>query len=208
MSQIVAGVILKYVNFAQGWQPRLLVLQDDTVRYWKVRLRVLVRPSHTSIRLQLGSDVRLNVYDLFAQLRKGGDLKILGLKAAQMEEHGKRCAKQPYSTVKPMYRHPGRAVVRLFQNLPPHSASRCAQYLSLARLAFSSMSTHLQLIRLLTCARPSATLASSSWTLGQARCSCSRPLTRTYVLRCTAVVPRPPFLLPGMGRKACSLATC
>ncbi len=35
--QIVAGVVLKYVNFAQGWQPRLLVLQDDTVRYWKVR---------------------------------------------------------------------------------------------------------------------------------------------------------------------------
>lgn len=36
LPQIVAGVVLKYANFAQGWQPRLLVLQDDTVRYWKV----------------------------------------------------------------------------------------------------------------------------------------------------------------------------
>lgn len=34
-------------------------------------------------------EARINVYDLFTELRKAGDLKILGLKAVQMEEHGK-----------------------------------------------------------------------------------------------------------------------
>lgn len=40
--------------------------------------------------VQLGMDARINVYDLFTELRKAGDLKVLGLKAVQMEEHGKR----------------------------------------------------------------------------------------------------------------------
>lgn len=35
--QIVVGVLLKYVNLAAGWHPRLFVLQGGVLRYYKVR---------------------------------------------------------------------------------------------------------------------------------------------------------------------------
>ena len=35
--QIVAGVLIKYVNFGKGWRHRLFVLQNGVLRYYKVR---------------------------------------------------------------------------------------------------------------------------------------------------------------------------
>ena len=37
--QIVAGVLIKYVNFGKGWRHRLFVLQDGVLRYYKVGQR-------------------------------------------------------------------------------------------------------------------------------------------------------------------------
>ena len=37
--QIVAGVLVKYVNFGKGWRHRLFVLQDGVLRYYKVGQR-------------------------------------------------------------------------------------------------------------------------------------------------------------------------
>ncbi len=34
--QIVAGVLIKYVNFGKGWRHRLFVLQNGVLRYYKV----------------------------------------------------------------------------------------------------------------------------------------------------------------------------
>lgn len=34
--QIVAGILLKYVNLGAGWRHRLFVLQDGVIRYYKV----------------------------------------------------------------------------------------------------------------------------------------------------------------------------
>ena len=34
--QIIAGVLVKYVNFGKGWRHRLFVLQDGVLRYYKV----------------------------------------------------------------------------------------------------------------------------------------------------------------------------
>jgi hypothetical protein len=34
--QLVVGVLLKYVNLAAGWRPRLFVLHDGVLRYYKV----------------------------------------------------------------------------------------------------------------------------------------------------------------------------
>lgn len=36
--QIVAGILLKYVNLGAGWRHRLFVLQDGVIRYYKVRM--------------------------------------------------------------------------------------------------------------------------------------------------------------------------
>ncbi len=36
-AQIVAGVLIKYVNFGKGWRHRLFVLQNGVLRYYKVR---------------------------------------------------------------------------------------------------------------------------------------------------------------------------
>ena len=35
-AQIVAGVLIKYVNFGKGWRHRLFVLQNGVLRYYKV----------------------------------------------------------------------------------------------------------------------------------------------------------------------------
>lgn len=34
--QVLAGVLVKYVNFGKGWRHRLFVLQDGVLRYYKV----------------------------------------------------------------------------------------------------------------------------------------------------------------------------
>ena len=34
--QVIAGVLVKYVNFGKGWRHRLFVLQDGVLRYYKV----------------------------------------------------------------------------------------------------------------------------------------------------------------------------
>ena len=34
--QIVVGVLTKYVNFGKGWRPRLFVLRQGVLRYYKV----------------------------------------------------------------------------------------------------------------------------------------------------------------------------
>ena len=34
--QIVAGVLVKYVNFGKGWRHRFFVLQNGVLRYYKV----------------------------------------------------------------------------------------------------------------------------------------------------------------------------
>ena len=38
-AQVVVGLLLKYVNLGSGWRPRLFVLQDGVLRYYKARRR-------------------------------------------------------------------------------------------------------------------------------------------------------------------------
>jgi hypothetical protein len=37
LSQIVAGVLTKWVNLGQGWRHRLFVLRHGVLRYYRVR---------------------------------------------------------------------------------------------------------------------------------------------------------------------------
>ncbi|CAK0773385.1 hypothetical protein CVIRNUC_004060 [Coccomyxa viridis] len=72
-NQIVAGVLVKYVNFGKGWRHRLFVLQDGVLRYYKVF-----------------GEQRVNVHALFEQLRREGELTLVGAEAAISENKWKR----------------------------------------------------------------------------------------------------------------------
>ncbi|CAL8470152.1 g9694 [Coccomyxa elongata] len=71
--QIVAGVLVKYVNFGKGWRHRLFVLQNGVLRYYKVF-----------------GESRVNVHVLFEQLRKQGELTLIGAETSIVENKWKR----------------------------------------------------------------------------------------------------------------------
>ncbi|KAK2078356.1 hypothetical protein QBZ16_003196 [Prototheca wickerhamii] len=67
--QIVAGILLKYVNLGAGWRHRLFVLQDGVIRYYKV----------------LGANV-VRTHEILDGLREQGDLYLIGAEVALLEE--------------------------------------------------------------------------------------------------------------------------
>lgn len=60
LPQIVAGVLLKYVNLGAGWRHRLFVLEDGVLRYYKVRLgRGRIYDGHMALKQMIARDLLL-----------------------------------------------------------------------------------------------------------------------------------------------------
>ena len=66
------GVLSKYVNLASGWRPRLFVLQDGVLRYYKIH-----------------GQTKVDVYALLESLRQQGDVIVVGVEAGVLEQEHK-----------------------------------------------------------------------------------------------------------------------
>jgi hypothetical protein len=58
VTQVIAGIVQKYVNFGNGWRARLFVLENGVLKYYKV-LRALntTRILHASDRARDAADI-------------------------------------------------------------------------------------------------------------------------------------------------------
>ncbi|KAK9801882.1 hypothetical protein WJX73_007191 [Symbiochloris irregularis] len=71
-SQIIVGVLNKWVNITKGWKDRLVVLQGTTLRYYKV-----------------GMSSRVNVHTILETLRRQGSVITVGKEVAVLESKHK-----------------------------------------------------------------------------------------------------------------------
>uniref|UniRef100_A0A1D1ZMT1 PH domain-containing protein n=1 Tax=Auxenochlorella protothecoides TaxID=3075 RepID=A0A1D1ZMT1_AUXPR len=71
--QIVAGVLLKYVNLGAGWRHRLFVLEDGVLRYYKI-----FGPAAIKIHMLLDS------------LRAKGEIFLVGAEVSMLENRDRR----------------------------------------------------------------------------------------------------------------------
>lgn len=55
--QIVAGVLVKYVNFGKGWRHRLFVLQNGVLRYYKVNILHVPKQAFKVWTMQVNQEI-------------------------------------------------------------------------------------------------------------------------------------------------------
>lgn len=72
---IVAGMLSKWVNLGKGWRPRLFVLKDGVLSYYRV-----AGPGLSKV----------NLHQIFNILRSEGDLQIIGAQTGVLEDKARR----------------------------------------------------------------------------------------------------------------------